>query len=59
MSAGHGVTLTATWLLTIAVIPGSWEEHEFPREVHGSIPKAVPEAGDAKVEGQGQSSAKK
>ncbi|KAJ3558549.1 hypothetical protein NM688_g862 [Phlebia brevispora] len=26
----NGVTLTATWLLTIAVIPGTWEEKDFP-----------------------------
>ena len=30
---GHGVTLTATWLLTVAVIPGTWEEKDFPAPV--------------------------
>ncbi|EKM48406.1 uncharacterized protein PHACADRAFT_56576, partial [Phanerochaete carnosa HHB-10118-sp] len=29
---GHGVTLTATWLLTVAVIPGTWEEKNFPQD---------------------------
>lgn len=27
---GYGVTLTATWLLTLAVIPGTWEADDFP-----------------------------
>ncbi|KAI0031140.1 hypothetical protein K488DRAFT_52719, partial [Vararia minispora EC-137] len=26
---GYGVTLTATWLLPIAVIPGTWETTDF------------------------------
>lgn len=25
------MTLSATWLLTPAVIPGTWEEKDFPR----------------------------
>lgn len=27
---GHGVVLTATWLLPIALIPGTWEADKFP-----------------------------
>ncbi|KAF8844296.1 hypothetical protein BDN67DRAFT_1008146 [Paxillus ammoniavirescens] len=27
---GYGVVLTATWLLPIALIPGTWEVEEFP-----------------------------
>jgi len=27
---GHGVVLTATWLLPIALIPGTWEADDFP-----------------------------
>ncbi|KAL4073900.1 hypothetical protein J3A83DRAFT_4082738, partial [Scleroderma citrinum] len=28
--AGYGVVLTATWLLPIALIPGTWEAGDFP-----------------------------
>ena len=27
---GNGVTLTATWLLPIALIPGTWEDDDVP-----------------------------
>jgi len=27
---GHGIVLTATWLLPVALIPGSWEPNEAP-----------------------------
>lgn len=27
---GHGITLTATWLLPIALIPGTWFERDWP-----------------------------
>ncbi|KJA23460.1 hypothetical protein HYPSUDRAFT_1080755 [Hypholoma sublateritium FD-334 SS-4] len=27
---GYGVTLTATWLLPIALIPGTWHQQDFP-----------------------------
>ncbi|RDB16342.1 hypothetical protein Hypma_003051 [Hypsizygus marmoreus] len=27
---GHGVILTATWLLPVALIPGTWDERDFP-----------------------------
>ncbi|KAI0964458.1 hypothetical protein AcW1_001273 [Taiwanofungus camphoratus] len=27
---GNGVILTATWLLPVALIPGTWEDHEVP-----------------------------
>ncbi|KIP10093.1 hypothetical protein PHLGIDRAFT_115730 [Phlebiopsis gigantea 11061_1 CR5-6] len=30
---GNGVTLTATWLLTVAVIPGTWDEKCIPKNV--------------------------
>jgi hypothetical protein len=28
---GNGVVLSATWLMPVAVIPGTWEEHESPK----------------------------
>jgi len=27
---GHGIVLTATWLLPVALIPGTWEPNEVP-----------------------------
>ena len=30
MFTGYGVTLTATWLLPIAIIPGTWQVYEIP-----------------------------
>lgn len=36
---GYGVTLTATWLLTVAVIPGTWEEKDFPKDVTIAVPQ--------------------
>ena len=27
---GNGVTLTATWLVTVALVPGTWEDTKFP-----------------------------
>ncbi|KAJ3510960.1 hypothetical protein NLJ89_g4375 [Agrocybe chaxingu] len=35
-----GVTLTATWLLPIALIPGTWHEYDFPKSP--SPPPAAP-----------------
>ncbi|KAF8069871.1 hypothetical protein FPV67DRAFT_1779390 [Lyophyllum atratum] len=35
---GHGVILTATWLLPVALIPGTWQAEEFP-------PASPPEQG--------------
>ncbi len=28
---GYGVILSATWLLPVALIPGSWDESDFPK----------------------------
>ncbi|CCL98097.1 uncharacterized protein FIBRA_00091 [Fibroporia radiculosa] len=28
---GNGVTLTATWLLPLALVPGTWEDSQFPK----------------------------
>ncbi|KAH9835887.1 uncharacterized protein C8Q71DRAFT_101379 [Rhodofomes roseus] len=39
---GNGVTLTATWLLTFALIPGSWEDDMFPEVAPAHIPSAHP-----------------
>ncbi|KAI0697603.1 hypothetical protein BC835DRAFT_1519164 [Cytidiella melzeri] len=46
---GHGVTLSATWLLSIAVIPGAWEAEGIPG-LEGRTEKKVDggEAGDVK-----------
>ncbi|KAF9483889.1 hypothetical protein BDN70DRAFT_873290 [Pholiota conissans] len=37
---GYGVILTATWLLPIALIPGTWHENEFPTSPNQ--PPAIP-----------------
>ena len=39
---GYGVTLTATWLLPIALIPGTWEKEDVPVP-----PAATPPDGSA------------
>lgn len=31
---GHGAILSATWLLPVALIPGSWDENELPTGGH-------------------------
>ncbi|KAH9484749.1 hypothetical protein JR316_0001649 [Psilocybe cubensis] len=38
---GFGVTLTATWLLPVALIPGTWRENDFPKSPTQS-PIALP-----------------
>lgn len=30
---GNGVVLTATWLLPVALIPGTWEDDDYPEVV--------------------------
>ena len=30
LNVGNGVILTATWLLTFALVPGTWEDDMFP-----------------------------
>ncbi|KAI0724361.1 hypothetical protein C8T65DRAFT_704244 [Cerioporus squamosus] len=35
---GYGVTLTATWLLPIALVPGTWEEKDVPTPPATSTP---------------------
>ncbi|KAI0824158.1 hypothetical protein BC628DRAFT_1420257 [Trametes gibbosa] len=39
---GNGVTLTATWLLPIALIPGTWENNDVPQPPSGSAPSSDP-----------------
>ncbi|PPQ80200.1 hypothetical protein CVT25_003552 [Psilocybe cyanescens] len=44
---GFGVTLTATWLLPVALIPGTWRENDFPKSPTQSLvplPPASPPA---------------
>ncbi|KAI0735375.1 hypothetical protein C8Q76DRAFT_765833 [Earliella scabrosa] len=47
---GFGVTLTATWLLPIALIPGTWEEKDVPKPApppsEPPVPTPDPPAGD-------------
>lgn len=49
--AGHGVTLTATWLATVALVPGTWEENDFPKHPKdvGEEGKEVPSEGTKAV----------
>ncbi|OBZ68365.1 hypothetical protein A0H81_11641 [Grifola frondosa] len=35
---GRGVILTATWLLPVALIPGTWEDSDVPKPVSSSAP---------------------
>ena len=39
---GYGVTLTATWLLPIALVPGTWEEKDLPKPPATSSPSPPP-----------------
>ncbi|PPQ73687.1 hypothetical protein CVT24_007321 [Panaeolus cyanescens] len=39
---GFGVTLTATWLLPIALIPGTWNEYDFPKSPSPASPIPLP-----------------
>lgn len=45
---GFGVTLTATWLLPIALIPGTWQEKDVPQPAPPANPTPTPDppAGD-------------
>ncbi|CAL1694051.1 unnamed protein product [Somion occarium] len=33
LDKGNGVVLTATWLLSVALIPSTWEDNEFPEVI--------------------------
>ncbi|RXW24311.1 hypothetical protein EST38_g1537 [Candolleomyces aberdarensis] len=39
---GHGVILSATWLLPIALIPGTWYEYSFPKSPAPPQPAPLP-----------------
>ena len=39
---GYGVTLTATWILPIALIPGTWHEYDFPKSPEPTPPVPLP-----------------
>ncbi|KAF8800953.1 hypothetical protein BYT27DRAFT_7116338 [Phlegmacium glaucopus] len=38
----YGVTLTATWVLPVALIPGTWYEQNFPKSASPSSPIPLP-----------------
>ncbi|KAG6860046.1 hypothetical protein C0995_016502 [Termitomyces sp. Mi166 len=42
---GHGVILTATWLLPIALIPSTWEANDFPPSPASSLNQYLPAFG--------------
>ncbi len=60
---GNGVTLTATWLLPIALIPGTWEDSDVPQPLPppssgnpasdpgSSPPPSAPSSGDPSAPG--------
>ncbi|KAG2016499.1 hypothetical protein CC2G_009664 [Coprinopsis cinerea AmutBmut pab1-1] len=39
---GNGVIMTATWLLPIALIPGTWWDHSFPKSPAAQAPIPLP-----------------
>jgi hypothetical protein len=41
LNAGHGITLTATWLLPVALIPAAWDMKPTPNGKVSS-PSGVP-----------------
>ncbi|KAK1216371.1 hypothetical protein PQX77_020985 [Marasmius sp. AFHP31] len=48
---GHGVILSATWLLPVALIPGTWEDYDFPAHAEDPVQSKSGEIGqDPKLE---------
>ncbi|TCD64483.1 hypothetical protein EIP91_004044 [Steccherinum ochraceum] len=47
---GNGVTLTATWLATVALVPGTWEDSDFPKRRHTDT-NSVPQQAGVNEEG--------
>ncbi|THV04728.1 hypothetical protein K435DRAFT_574992, partial [Dendrothele bispora CBS 962.96] len=39
---GYGVVLSATWLLPIALIPGTWQQYDFPEVTPGPPSTGTP-----------------
>ncbi|KAI0784969.1 hypothetical protein C8Q75DRAFT_339305 [Abortiporus biennis] len=51
---GHGVILSATWLLPIALIPGTWEEYHFPElKMNNGTETQSPDVGTPPAESSG------
>lgn len=51
---GHGVTLSATWLLSVAVIPSTWDQDDFPAsEVGGAQENAKGKERGTDLDGPG------
>ncbi|TFK16616.1 hypothetical protein FA15DRAFT_629301 [Coprinopsis marcescibilis] len=47
---GNGVTLTATWLLPVALLPGTWWDHSFPKSpAAGPVPLPPAEGGGGEL----------
>ncbi len=40
--AGYGVILSATWLLPIALLPGTWQAADFPKSPPSTPPAGTP-----------------
>ena len=40
---GYGVTLTATWILPVALIPGTWHDTDFPKSPTPNSPTPLPQ----------------
>ena len=54
--SGYGIILTATWILPVALIPGTWNERDFPPASPGpqdppSLPFSLPGAGPGPIPG--------
>ncbi|KAL0578695.1 hypothetical protein V5O48_003315 [Marasmius crinis-equi] len=47
---GHGVILSATWLLPVALIPGTWEAYDFPVQSGNPAGSEVDETQDPKLD---------
>ncbi|KAL0066405.1 hypothetical protein AAF712_006447 [Marasmius tenuissimus] len=48
---GHGIILSATWLLPVALIPGTWEDYDFPAQSEDPVQSKLGEIGqDPKLE---------
>ncbi|KAG7092665.1 hypothetical protein E1B28_009000 [Marasmius oreades] len=43
---GNGVILSATWLLPVALIPGTWEPYDFPLKQEKPVQEQVSSQGD-------------
>lgn len=48
------MTLTATWLATVALVPGTWEDSDFPKRRHTDADSVPQHSGEREEAGMPQ-----